>query len=385
MPRAYETSHPWITFRLDLQRITPRLWMLLGEAQSKADHIAGVPLLPDVAQDLHLLALAKGAHGTTAIEGNTLTEEQVLDMLEGKSDLPESLKYDEKEVQNIFDACNTLVDGTLDGSLSELSVDLICRLNEMVLKDTVLAEGVEPGKIRTHPVTVGNRYRGAPAEDCEYLLDRLFTQLNEFMIEAYPPVAVALIKATYAHLYLAWIHPFGDGNGRTSRLVELFLLLCAGVSTPAAHLLTNHYSLTRGEYMRQLDQASKGDFLPWPFMEYGIKGFVEELKTQLKTVRQYQLNLTWEYYVHERFKELTTNADRRRRDLLIDISREEEPVPMTRLKTLTTRTAVAYKGLQERTLQRDVQTLQNLKLVTVKAGRVSPRKKIIESFTPRAK
>jgi hypothetical protein len=35
--------------------------MLLGEASSKCEHIAGVPLQPDVARDLHQLYLAKGA------------------------------------------------------------------------------------------------------------------------------------------------------------------------------------------------------------------------------------------------------------------------------------------------------------------------------------
>lgn len=51
---------------------------MLGEAASKCEHIAGVPLRPSVAQELHRLYLAKGALATTAIEGNTLTENEVL-------------------------------------------------------------------------------------------------------------------------------------------------------------------------------------------------------------------------------------------------------------------------------------------------------------------
>ena len=58
--------------------------MNLGEARSKCEHIAGVPLRPTVARELHQLYLAKGVLGTTAIEGNTLSEEQVRQLLEGQ-------------------------------------------------------------------------------------------------------------------------------------------------------------------------------------------------------------------------------------------------------------------------------------------------------------
>src|SRR6266436_58210 len=72
--RTFERTHSWISFRIDLRQARPQLWLLLGEAASKCEHIAGVPLRPATAQSLHQLYLAKGALATTAIEGNTLTE-----------------------------------------------------------------------------------------------------------------------------------------------------------------------------------------------------------------------------------------------------------------------------------------------------------------------
>jgi Fic family protein len=80
-------------------------------------------------------------------------------------------------------------------------------------------------------VVVGN-YRAAPAEDCKYLLDRLVDWLNgPTFVHADPEIQFALIlaKAVYAHLYLAWIHPFGDGNGRTARLLEFVILASSGL------------------------------------------------------------------------------------------------------------------------------------------------------------
>ena len=76
--RTYETTHPWITFgRTDISKVEPKDWMLLGEAHSKCEHLAGAPLQPRIAAELSEVTLVKGALATTAIEGNTLTEEQV--------------------------------------------------------------------------------------------------------------------------------------------------------------------------------------------------------------------------------------------------------------------------------------------------------------------
>lgn len=52
-------------------------------------------------------------------------------------------------------------------------------------------------------------------------------------------VAFGIIRAILAHLYLAWIHPFGDGNGRTARSMELHLLMDSGVPSAAAQLLNS--------------------------------------------------------------------------------------------------------------------------------------------------
>ncbi len=75
--RPYETSHPWINFRVDLNDLSHKTWLLLGEAESKCQHVAGVPLRPQVAKRLYMIYLSKGVHGTVSIEGNTLSQDEV--------------------------------------------------------------------------------------------------------------------------------------------------------------------------------------------------------------------------------------------------------------------------------------------------------------------
>jgi Fic family protein len=380
--RSYETTHPWITFQLDLRKVSHRLWLKLGEAQSKCEHIAGVPLRPATAHELHQIYLAKGAAATTAIEGNTLSEKEVLDLLEGKLKLSPSKEYLGQEVKNIIDACNLIAKNVLDGTTSAISVEEIAQYNRLVLDKLKLEDNVIPGEIRTYSVGVA-RYKAVPFEDCKYLLTRLCEWINsEFWAPDENRIGFGILRAVVAHLYFAWIHPFGDGNGRTARLLEFRILLEAGIPSAAAHLLSNHYNQTRQEYYRQLDNASKsgGDILP--FVEYATSGFVEGLREQISVIREQQWSVTWRNYVHEMFKDKNTKGDIRRRHLVLDLSAHRESVPISKIKELSPRVAANYSGLSDMTLTRDINELVQLNLVERTPDGIRAKQELILAFLP---
>jgi hypothetical protein len=267
MPRPYEQSHPWLTFNLkQINDMGPRSWLLMGEARSKCQHLAGAPLHPALAEELNRVTLIRGAQATTAIEGAI-----------------------DAEVQG--------------GKYPRLTVDLIRDYNSKVLHglDDQLNDGAVPGELREHSVVVGP-YRGAPADDCEFLLQRLCEWLEgpDFKNEdASIDFSLMLVRAMMAHPYLAWIHPFGDGNGRTVRLVEFLILARSGkVPLPAAYLLSNHYNLTCDQYYRELDRASKTSSIV-DFVAYATEGFVDGIRDEIDTVRQQQLGVAWINYVNE--------------------------------------------------------------------------------------
>ena len=381
--RSYIKSHPWITFELDLNRASPRLWLLLGEAASKCDHIAGVPLSPPVAHDLHLVYLTKGVRGTTAIEGNTLSEEQVRQRIEGGSKLPPSQEYLGKEIDNIVEGCNKITGQFANRGDVSLTMESICEYNRLVLNGLPLAEGVIPGQIRAYSVGVFN-YRGAPPEDCEFLLRRLCEWLNTgFQAPTFEKRKIyGILKAVLAHLYLAWIHPFGDGNGRTARLVEFQILLSVGVPTPAAHLLSNHYNTTRTEYYRHLDMSSKKENGVMLFVEYALQGFVDQLKAQLELIRSHQLDVHWINYIHECFRDNDTVTGRRQRHLVLDLTDKGEVVTLPQLLTISPRMAEHYRGKTLRTVKRDVNSLVDMGLVTMFSGRIFVEKGQMAAFLP---
>ena len=359
------------------------LWINLGEARSKCEHISGVPLRPSTAEDLQKIYLAKGVLGTTAIEGNTLTEDQVRKHLDGDLKLPPSQEYLQQEIDNTLKACNSISKNIISGNALPLDVSLIKHYNQTVLDKLTLELGVTPGEIRKHSVGVG-RYLGAPAEDCEYLLNKLCEWIagSDFKATDGNDVIYALIKAIVSHLYIAWIHPFGDGNGRTARLIEFQILLEAGLPLPAAHLLSNHYNLTRQEYYRQLDSASKsgGDILP--FIAYAVQGFVDGLRDQLSLIRDQQWDITWRNYVFERFKNKEGISEKRQRGLVFDLGQLGEVVDVSKISELTPSLARSYSKKTLRTIQRDVESLEQMGLIVRDGGGIRANREVILAFLP---
>jgi len=381
--REYQKTHPWLTFKIPLERASAKLWTLLGEAYSKCEHIAGVPLSPDIAQYLHRTYLVKGALASTAIEGNSLTEEQAMKQFEGKLELPPSKEYLAQELDNIIEALTMLSSKIISGEITTVSAALILQLNGMVLQKLELEPHVNPGKIRNESVGVG-KYKGPPAIDCEYLLKQLCDLLKPRTEDGqvFPLMMHGIIRAIVAHLYIAWIHPFGDGNGRTSRLVEFCILLLSGVPTPAVHLLSNYYNETCPEYYRQLAYASEsgGDILP--FIEYALRGFVEGLAEQIKTIRAQQWTVAWRDYIQQQFKDKLSKPDIRRCRLVTDLSEFHEPTAFKDIPTLTPRLAKEYAKLDFRTLKSDLQKLESMGLVQIVEEKARARKEIILAFLP---
>lgn len=384
--REYERTHQWINFQAtDVNEVQPRHWMLLGEARSKCEHLAGAPLKPDVASQLYSVTLVKGALATTAIEGNTLSEDQVRGILEGSYKAPPSRQYQEQEVRNVLDALQALHDRIVAGECIEITPELICEFNEQILKGTQYREGVVPGAIRTESVVVGG-YRATPAEDCGYLLKRLTDWLNgPIFVHDDPEIqfALTLAKAAYAHLYIAWIHPFGEGNGRTARLLEFLILAgCGFVPVPAAHLLSNHYNLTRDRYYRELALSSKPGQSTLGFLAYAIEGFIDGIREAIDMVRQQQIMVAWVNWVYERFaSQPSTKASARQRSLVLAMPMHAV-VPKEDLEGLTPKVARLYASAGPRTLARDLNTLTGLGLIRQVRHGYEARSGVVQAFLP---
>jgi len=364
---GHESLHPFINFDGQLVRHQdPSFWMLLGEAKSKSAHVGRVPLRQDTSDEIMRIYFAKGVNATTAIEGNSLTEDQVRRRIEGELELPPSLAYQGIEVDNMKDQYERIMAACSSGTLDyEIAPSYIDTVNAGILANLELESHVHPGQYRTAVVTVGP-YRAPAPEYVPSLVRRLCEWLNSGSFrprDAEGRIPFGFLRATLAHLYLAWIHPYGDGNGRTARLIEFRCLVSAGVPVPAAFALTSHYNDTRDRYYKQLNAASKmAD--PFPFLQYAVQGWVDRLRELLESVHAQQNELAWRDFATQilsQSRQRPETIDRQRK--LVFTLTVAGPTPKDKLRHLNSILVEAYADKTDKTISRDVNRLAALGLI----------------------
>jgi Fic family protein len=344
---------------------------LLGKCDAMVKAISEMPLQPSYCTRLLDVSLIKGAQATTAIEGNTLTEQEV-ERVAGGGSLPASKQYQEREVRNILDAMNDLLKRVADeGNTPLISEDLIRSFHAAVGRELGDHFDAIPGRYRTDERVVGP-YRCPRAEDVPDLMARLCDWIKaEFgFASGKQTFADAVIQAIVTHVYLEWIHPFGDGNGRTGRLLEFYVLLRAGNPNIASHILSNFYNLTRTAYYRHLDRANKGRDLS-AFINYAVQGYHDGLLETLQAVRENALEVAWQHLVHTRFADhgyRKKSVHKRRRELVLAMPPNRLLSP-SELTLLTPGLARQYASLSSRTLLRDLAELRLMELVEEADGR----------------
>lgn len=389
--REMRETHPWLTFGLDLERSGPHLWLALGEAKALLDTLGGMPVLPEVQEELYSVYLARGALATVAIEGNTLTEEQARAQVRGSLHLPSSQEYLAQEIQNVIDACDDIKRRLVEHGVAKLSPERIEEFNGEVLQGGIpLADGAVPGRFRRpgeDVVVSGVGYRGLPGRYVRQAMSHLCEWLSssDFHTDrADLEIPFAILKSIVAHLYIAWIHPFGDGNGRTARLVEYYLLLCAGAPDVAAHLLSDHYNKTRADYYRQLARSSQSGGNPIPFCAYAARGFADGLKEQIEFIKAQQLEIVFGGHVRDVLRDMSPDRTERQRTLVMALAeRWPKPAARSEIRYLTPALAKMYAHTTEKTVTRDLTTLTDKNLIThERRGQVKANLDAIKAFLP---
>jgi Fic family protein len=109
-----------------------------------------------------------------------------------------------------------------------------------------------PGELRTYNVDVG---RHVPPDHSS--LDKFLTRFETFYSSRDILATDRLIAAAAAHHRLAWIHPFGDGNGRVARLQSQAALIAAGVDSGGLWTLSRGLAREQQTYYRTLQDADQ--------------------------------------------------------------------------------------------------------------------------------
>lgn len=266
-------------YRLDMEGLFGKLVSI--EAYKEAALNLALP--PEWRDQLDRLNRVRAVHGTTAIEGNPLSEVEVARQMErferdDPEDNGETETKEQLQIRNAGQAQSWVRRRFLPDS-SPLDMGDIATMHRMLTRDSDTVHNV-PGELRTHPVVVGTEdlggvHRGAPYENLPRLMEEYVRFVNGRKLTEGHPV----VRALLAHFFLVTIHPYGDGNGRVSRLIEAGILFQGGYNVHGFYGLSNYFYRHEREYKSILQQCRKSQpFDVTPLIRFGVAGFADELK-----------------------------------------------------------------------------------------------------------
>ena len=369
-----------VHFALRVDSSRPSLIRNLAEVRAFAGVIQGIPLPPYIQQRLHALNIMRAVRGTTGIEGTELSEEEVIEVMEAPEGTPVlsgDREREERETRNAHALMQYVERILRDEPALPLTESLIRRFHVM-LTDGIAYPNNEPGRYRTANVTAGD-YRAPEHTDVPALMSGLVAWLYEGDGRELDPV----VRAVVAHFLLVSIHPFGDGNGRTSRAVESFLLYQAGVNVRGFYSLANYYYQRRPEYVRLLNHvrfASDPDVTP--FVDFALGGLASELREVHREVLDSVRIFAFRDFARETLLSegrLGTKTGERQLMFLFDLVGEE--VPLRDLQHGGHPLARFYRGVGAKTLSRDLNYLRDLGLLVVEQGVLRANIEQMDRFT----
>lgn len=218
----------------------------------------------------------RGAHASTAIEGNPLTLAEVR-ALEGGRPLPARTERSQREVLNYFAGLRWMEKRARQQK--PVTHDDIFRLHELLAGD-VMDQG-EAGRYRTIAVRVGKHLPPAP-DMVSGLMRELLAWWNGPSAEWSPVLTSAIL-----HYQFEDIHPFADGNGRTGRMLALWELYRRGFDTHHVFSVDEFFWEDRARYYTSLAAVPQrgGDLTGW--LEYTTEGMRVTLERVWLRVQQF--------------------------------------------------------------------------------------------------
>ena len=239
-------------------------------------------LPPDWREQLDKLNRVRAVHGTTALEGNPLSEAEVAQQIdtleEAEQEAVNRMSKEQLQIRN-SGLGQEWVKRRFYPNSAPLTVSDILDMHRMTTQHSDVTNNI-PGKFRTFSVTVGSLdmggvHRGAPHSELPKLMDEYIEFVNSRKLVSLHPV----LRALLSHFFLVTIHPFGDGNGRVSRLVEAGILFQGGYNVHGFYGLSNYFYRNEADYKTLLQKSrEEAPFDVTPFIIFGLRGFARELK-----------------------------------------------------------------------------------------------------------
>ena len=262
-------------------KYTDKIVKYIAQIASAKEIISNAKIIPLYDTKLKQDALIKSSHYSTSIEGNPLNLEEVKTLINNNQ---KPTTKAEQEVLNYFNVLNNL------NKYSDkiITKNTILSVHKDLTKDLLKNQEYE-GKFRDTRVFIGNlhtkkiNYIPPDAYKVPGLIDELLVWLNNSTDEMYPVIIAGIL-----HYELVRIHPFIDGNGRTSRLMATLILSIHKFNIDNYFTLDEYYNQDRQAYVDALKSADKNhDLTNW--LEYFCQGVlysIDKVKSEVLKLDQ---------------------------------------------------------------------------------------------------
>ena len=260
-------------------KITTKLQDSLRDIEDTRELLQAIPVLTIVEEPIQREALVATVHYTTRIEGNPLDMRAVERLGPRSFSKPNISRPDEQEVINLYKAMDFIrhVAGQRDIEIDE---DVIKQIHAFVVRD-IPSQGpsavykAKPNVI-INEATKERIFMPPDPSDTPRLMAELSAWLSRRPLAFHPVIAAGL-----AHLELAAIHPFNDGNGRTARALADLVLYRYGYTFRYLFSWVAQVGIAMGTYHQRLRDVLGSEYGantdPSSWLEYFAEAVAKSL------------------------------------------------------------------------------------------------------------
>lgn len=361
-----------IKYDAGIDLLDPEIAALNAKIDTLKDALSKAPLTAQLHTDLNRLQIIHQVKGTTGIEGNTLSEEAVEEVIRDQT--PKD--SEERETFNAYKALSYIINDKIGAGECCVTEAMIKKLHE-ILTDGLNQNDNVPGQYRLQKIKVGHNFEGEKFENIPEQMRAFINYINSDSVKKWGE----LIRAVIAHFYLVTIHPFSDGNGRTSRMLEDCILYNSDYNKASFFSLSNFYYKHRDEYFTQLDDARfKYNGNLQSFVKFSLKGFCSELQVNFDKVMQQYTRICFSNFVEEEYQ--IGEISQRQYSLLSLMMKYglevDESMLLKRTDVLAKSIYASVKS--ERTIRRDIDSLKAKNLLIAKDKMLSINYDVMKAF-----
>lgn len=257
-----------------IYEVTPNIARHLMRIEAAKEKVSLLPINPIVLASLRETAKLYTTHYSTMIEGNQLKPTEIKEIIQLKGHFP-GRERDEHEVRGYYAALAQLEQYA--AKKQPVTEKVIQTLHALVMSDG--RTRIKPTPYRNGQNVIKDSSTGAivymppEAKDVPNLMKSLASWIKKG--EEIPCPIVAAI----AHYQFATIHPYYDGNGRTSRLLTTLILHLGGYDLKGLYSLEEYYAKNLLGYYRAISIGpshnyylgrAESDITEW--IEYFVEG-----------------------------------------------------------------------------------------------------------------